>query len=437
MQTTSRSRTVTVFICGLMLVSMFFGAGNTILPPMLSVEAGENFWPAILGFLASGVLLPVAAIVAIAVSGRDLRQLANRGGVVFGTVFAVMVYLSIGAFYALPRTGAVSFDTALASNWDVDSVWPRLIFNSLFFGLGLVLCWNPFRVLDTLGRFLTPILVLLLGLLITLSIVNWQRVPGPGVNNAFTSGLLEGYLTMDSLGALAYGIVIVTALRLRGFNTRSQLVRGASTAAIVAGIFLAVIYVGLALVGQLVPGSRDYTAGAALLNDAARLTMGPIGQAVFALIINLACLTTAIGLINATGEFFHQLVPGLSYHAWASLFTVAAVLMASLGLETVMAIAAPVVAFLYPPAITLIALTILEYVLPVRRAFHNTLRIPLWTATVVSALLVVGWGSWLPLADAEIGWLLPTVIAALVGWALDRVRPNERSATRAGKKVTA
>ena len=385
-QTTSRP--VTVFFCGLMLFSMFFGAGNTILPPMLGIEAGESFWPAILGFLTAGVLLPVAAIIAIAVSGRDLRQLANRGGVAFGTVFSVMVYLAIGAFYALPRTGAVSFDTAISHTWDVDSLPARLAFNAVFFGIALLLCWNPSRVLDALGRFLTPILVALLALLIVLSFANWQRSPGPGMDAPFTSGLMEGYLTMDSLGALAYGIVM--------------------------------IYLGLAFVGQLLPDAQTYDSGAAVLNDAARLTMGPIGQAVFALIISLACLTTAIGLINATGEFFHQLVPGLSYHAWASIFTVAAVLMASMGLETVMAIAAPVVEFLYPPAITLIALTILEYVLPTRHTFHHTLRIPLWTATVVSAVLVAGLGDWLPLADAEIGWVIPTVIAAAAGWFVDR-----------------
>lgn len=417
-QTTSRP--VTVFFCGLMLFSMFFGAGNTILPPMLGIEAGESFWPAILGFLTAGVLLPVAAIIAIAVSGRDLRQLANRGGVAFGTVFSVMVYLAIGAFYALPRTGAVSFDTAISHTWDVDSLPARLAFNAVFFGIALLLCWNPSRVLDALGRFLTPILVALLALLIVLSFANWQRSPGPGMDAPFTSGLMEGYLTMDSLGALAYGIVIVTALKLRGFDSHRHVVRGATTTALIAGGFLAVIYLGLAFVGQLLPDAQTYDSGAAVLNDAARLTMGPIGQAVFALIISLACLTTAIGLINATGEFFHQLVPGLSYHAWASIFTVAAVLMASMGLETVMAIAAPVVEFLYPPAITLIALTILEYVLPTRHTFHHTLRIPLWTATVVSAVLVAGLGDWLPLADAEIGWVIPAVIAAAAGWFVDR-----------------
>ena len=87
-----------IVVTALMLFSMFFGAVNLIFPPMVGVSAGTNFWPAVLGFLAAGVLLPVLAIVAVSISGRSVRDLSSNGGALFGLVFSVLAYLAIGAF---------------------------------------------------------------------------------------------------------------------------------------------------------------------------------------------------------------------------------------------------------------------------------------------------------------------------------------------------
>lgn len=150
-----RSRTslgVTLLVTAFMLFSMFFGAGNLIFPPMLGVEAGTNFTPAMLGFLGTGVLLPVLGIIAIAISGDNLRDLAFRGGRIFGLVFPVVAYLAIGAFYALPRTGAVAYETALQPITGWDSVLASAAFNAVFFGVGLLLAWNPGSIVKNLGK---------------------------------------------------------------------------------------------------------------------------------------------------------------------------------------------------------------------------------------------------------------------------------------------
>ena len=152
----------TIVIASLMLFSMFFGAGNLIFPPMVGVSAGTNFWPAVLGFLAAGVLLPVLAIVAVAISGRSVRDLSSNGGALFGLVFSVMAYLAIGAFYALPRTGAVSMETAITPLLGWEGTMANGIFNIVFFLIALVLAWSPNTIIDTLGKFLTPALVALL-----------------------------------------------------------------------------------------------------------------------------------------------------------------------------------------------------------------------------------------------------------------------------------
>ena len=145
---------------------MFFGAGNLIFPPIMGASAGSNLAPAMIGFLIGGVALPVISIITIALSGTDMRDLVSRAGKPFGLAFSCLVYLSIGAFYALPRTGAVSFSTAVAPLIGSKSTLASIIFNLIFFAIAFYLSWNPSHIIDSLGKVLTPILLGLLVLLV-------------------------------------------------------------------------------------------------------------------------------------------------------------------------------------------------------------------------------------------------------------------------------
>lgn len=435
----------TIVIASLMLFSMFFGAGNLIFPPMVGVSAGTNFWPAVLGFLAAGVLLPVLAIVAVAISGRSVRDLSSNGGVLFGLVFSVMAYLAIGAFYALPRTGAVSMETAITPLLGWEGTMANGIFNIVFFLIALFLAWRPNTIIDTLGKFLTPALVGLLIILIALASISNGRDPQVPTEDyasfPMVTGLFEGYNTMDAIAGLAFSIVIVGSLRSKGFKTRKSLVNGTITAALVAGALLAAIYLGLAWVGQTIPNGQSYESGAPLLADAANLTMGTIGQAVFSAIVILACMTTAVGLITSTSAFFEMLIPKVKYHVWACLFTALSILFAFQGLDTVLSIAVPFITFLYPPAISLIALTLIQPMVKKSVVFYWTYRLALWISVLWSALSVIatqGWGtealdpllSLAPGQSVDLGWIVPTAIAAVIGLVID-------IATKAGEKHAA
>lgn len=426
--------TVTAF----MLFSMYFGAGNLIFPPFLAVEAGENFTPAILGFLGTAVVLPVLAIIAIAISGSNVRDLAARGGYIFGLIFPILAYLSIGAFYALPRTGAVSFATAISPITGWDSLLASGIFNVLFFGIALFLAYNPSEIVNKLGQWLTPLLLILLVLLVLFAFLNFD-----GVNNTpaaekyaaapFAGGLLEGYLTMDSIASLAFGIVVINALRYKGVSQGKPLVTGTIQAGIAAGAILAVIYVGLGFIGHTIPDVEQYADGAQLLAGAAQITMGTPGQIIFGLIVLLACMTTAVGLIAATSEFFAFLLPGISYRTWAIIFSVASAAMATMGLDTVLSIAAPVIGFIYPPAIALVLITLVEPLFRGKPAFYWTYRVGIWVAVIWSAVeTITGLGvealapltQWAPMADLSLGWALPTLVGAVVGFIMDIVKPH-------------
>ena len=432
------SSATAIFVTALALFSMFFGAGNLIFPPMLAVEAGDNFWPAILGFLGTGALLPVLAVIAIALSGANVRDLAQRAGSVFGVIFPVLAYLSIGAFYALPRTGAVTFETAVTPLFGVSGFVGSAVFNIIFFGVALALSWNPNTIMEKLGKFLTPALVILLVVMITVSLFKWHADPRqPGeqyAENPFTSGLLQGYLTMDSIAALAFSIVVISTLRYKGFPEGKAVVNGTIMAGVGAGAMLALIYLGLGSIGRVIPDPGQYENGAGLLADASNLTMGIAGQIIFSLIVLLACMTTAVGLITATAEYFESQFPG-SYKTWAIVFAVTSTVIATQGLDFVMSVAAPVIGFLYPPAIALIFVTLVEPAFRRRTRFTWAFTLPIWVAVVWSAVetfISLGWGadaltplvSWAPLQDVGLGWALPVGVAFLIGLAIDLAKPR-------------
>ncbi|OIR46022.1 branched-chain amino acid transport system II carrier protein [Corynebacterium sp. NML140438] len=435
--------TQAVIVTALALFSMFFGAGNLIFPPTLAVLAGDNFWPAILGFLSTGALLPVLAVIAIALSGANVRDLAQRAGSIFGVAFPVLAYLSIGAFYALPRTGAVSMETAITPLFNVSGLFASGVFNVIFFGIALALSWNPNTIMEKLGKFLTPALVILLVVMIAVSLSRWSAEPSAPSeqyqSGPYPTGLLEGYLTMDSIAALAFSIVVISTLRSKGFPEGKKLVNGTIAAGVGAGALLAVIYVGLGMIGRIMPDATRFDNGAGLLAEAAHLTMGQAGQVIFSLIVLLACLTTAVGLITATAEYFSTEFGG-AYRTWAVIFTITSMVIATQGLDFVMTIAAPVIGFLYPPAIALIFVTLVEPAFKRRMAFRWAFFLPIWVAVVWSAIetfISLGWGadalrplvSWAPLDAVGLGWVLPVAIAFVIGLVVDLARPKKHAET--------
>lgn len=438
MNTTSKSSfsPAGVLVTALMLFSMFFGAGNLIFPAKLGAESGVNFTPAIIGFLATGVLMPVLSVIALAVTGLDLHDLAGRGGRIFAFIFPPLVYLSIGALYALPRTGSVSYAIAVEPYIGGGGMLPTLIFSGLFFGLSYVLAMNPNGIVDALGKYLTPALVALLTVLFVMGfIVLREPAATPTADyasGALATGFVNGYMTMDSLAGLAFGIIVIASLREKGITVRGDLLRGVAFSGIIAGALLGLVYLGLGYIGGHIKDGQGFKDGAALLTEAAHQTMGGAGALVFGLIVLLACLTTSVGLIGATSSFFAKLVPAISYRAWAILFTFVAFVLASFGLEGLMSFAIPIITTLYPPALTLVILALVEaglkaswmnfthrfaLIVSVVWALCMTLSSRGLGTTVIEPLI-----SWAPGHSYQLGWIVPTLVAALAGVVLDLVQ---------------
>lgn len=443
-----RSQPVAILITGLALFSMYFGAGNLIFPAMIGMTAGDNVLPVIIGFLLTGVALPVLGMIAASTQRRGEHDgIASRIGRYPGLIFTVAIFLSTGMLYAIPRVATVSFEMAAAPLVDSSgSGNPAhlLIYTIVFFAAVGIIALNPGRLVDRLGTFLTPALLIILAVLIVTAVLTMPAVsvdPAPGyAADPLPAGLLEGYYTMDAIASLVFSGVILSALARYGFNTRRKLFIGSTLSAGVAGIGLAIIYLGLTAVGTRVAG-QGFTDGAAGLAHAASTALGPVGQAIFSAIAILACLTTAIGLIGASSQYFRKLFPKLSHPLLVLVQVLVSLGLANLGLETILEVVTPVNQLLYPIAICIIAIALLDIVTPGRLRW--TYRLSAWVAGLVAipeALWATGMPAFeglrdsldlLPAGSVHMGWAVPALVAAVIGFLIDlrqgHLKPTKQS----------
>lgn len=424
-----------------MLFALFFGAGNLIFPAQLGQYAGTNLWPAVIGFIVTGVGLPFLGILAIGYSGsRNLQDLASRVHPIYAIIFTSLLYLTIGPFFAAPRTGAVAFDIGIATFIPAESMRIALfIFTLIFFGVTLWLSLNPAKIVDRVGKFMSPAIIILLLVLLVIAFINpigtIQNPIDPYSTGAFMKGFTEGYNTMDALASLVFGIIVINSIRALGVTDRAQLVSATAKTGIIASGFLALLYVGIAYLGATTTEKFGlFDTGGPVLSGAAAHYFGTIGSVLLAVVIILACLTTSIGLMTACGEYFHTLIPSISYKLFVSIFTIFCFIVSNFGLAKIITYSIPVLMFLYPLAVVLMLLTFtsklfnhsrLVYVSATAVAFaistidgiktlYGTLNYtedqwPIWLSAIVDFYDKV-----LPLYSEGLGWLLPVLIVMVI-----------------------
>lgn len=417
---------------GFMLFALFLGAGNIIFPPELGQNAGTEFLPSIIGFLITGVGLPLIGIVAVAKNGGDLQLVANRVHPVFSLIFTSIIYLSIGPLFAIPRTGAVTYEIGIAPflSDSAQSSWiPLFITSLLFFGIVLYLSLNPTKLVDRIGKILTPALLIIIALLAVKSFVTpmgeFGSPHGVYETKAFSESFVQGYLTMDVLASLVFGIVIVQSLQAKGIMDRSKQVTITIFSGIVAAIGLAFVYISLEYIGATSIDSIGYLGdGGSIIAESARVLFGNAGNVILSLVIILACITTAVGLVSANATFFNKLFPKIPYKLLVIIFTFFSLFISNFGLEKLISYTLPVLMFIYPIAIVLMFLVMFD-------KLFNRAPIVYILALIATALVSIYDGikaagfeiSWyenilklLPLYDQSIGWLVPAIIGMLIGW---------------------
>ncbi|MCI5825840.1 MAG: branched-chain amino acid transport system II carrier protein [Arcanobacterium sp.] len=444
LETKPNHPTRSVLITGLALFAMFFGAGNLILPVMIGVEGGSNGMLTTAGFVLTGVLLPVLAMVAAATSTQGIEGIAKRIGRVPGLVFCWIAMLTTGVLYAVPRVATVSFSMSVGSIAHLPGTPGSLglfIYTTIFLVVTALFVVNPSNLMDKIGGWLTPTLLVLMVALIVAALVKLPPVlDTPAEKYAsvpFVAGLLTGYNTLDAIASLVFGMIIITSLRGFGFQQGKPLFRATVSAGVVAGILLALVYLGLANVGLRI-GDANVSDGAVGLSYAAKVLFGGPGQWILGLIAILACLTTSVGLIGASVQFFERQFPQISHRTLLIVHTVVALAVANLGLTLLLQVVVPMMYFCYPITIAIVLVSIIDIFVPGHLFF--TYRLSVWTAAIFGlidgvvqgfALAHMGLPGWfktlvdtIPLADISLGWVIPVAIMMVLGLILDKAKPQ-------------
>ncbi|MBP2241420.1 LIVCS family branched-chain amino acid:cation transporter [Cytobacillus eiseniae] len=420
-----------IMAVGLMLFALFFGAGNMIFPPFLGQDAGTHVWTAIIGFLITGVGLPLLAIIAIARVG-DVQTMASRVHPVYGVIFTVVMYLVIGPLFAIPRTATVSFEIGVIpflSESAASSRLPLALFSIVFFIITAWLAMNPTKLVDTIGKILTPALLIILGIIVVKSFItplgDAQAPTGAYVDGAFFKGFVEGYLTMDTIAALVFGIIVISSIKGLGVIEKKSITKICVQAGLIAAAGLAIVYLALAYIGSTAPAALGLKEnGGAILSGAANYLFGSFGSVILALAIIFACLTTSIGLVSACATYFNKLLPRYSYKTIVLIFSIFSMVIANIGLTQLINFSVPVLVIIYPLAIVLIVLSFFDHAFKGSSLVYICALIPTGIISLVDGFNTAGINvsaitdalSFLPLFAQGIGWIVPAIIGALIGY---------------------
>ena len=427
-----------------MLFGLFFGAGNLIFPVYMGQQAGANLWPAIVGLCLTGVGLPLLGVAAMGMSQSEgCFDMGCRVGRGYSYFFTCALYLSIGPLFAIPRTATVSFSVGILPLLPSEYETPALcIFSALFFLVVLYFSLRPSGILTWVGKVLNPLFLLFLSILLAAALLHPMGDPaalepigayeGQSAAQSFFQGFLEGYNTMDALAALAFGIVLINAIRGLGLQSPQAISGSTVKAGCLSTALMAVIYCLLTVVGaqsRAVYGLS--TDGGEALYQIGTHYFGTLGGVLLGVTVTFACLKTAIGLITSCATTFTELFPrSLSYRAYTVVFCLFSFGVANFGLSRIISLSTPVLMFLYPLTITLVLLCLtgrwFQYdrrvFLPVTAltavaAFLDFLKaLPAGVQSLLHAEVLLGAAdAYLPFFSIGMGWVLPACIGLVIG----------------------
>lgn len=418
-----------VIVVGFALFSMFFGAGNVIFPPYLGMESGQQWLAGFSAYYIADIGLALLGMFALLRVGSS-EAVLHRAGRVPAEILMCAIILCIGPMVAIPRTSASTYEMAIAPN--LPGVSP-ILFSILFFAVILALCIKESAVVDIVGKILTPLLLVGLFAIILKGIFSplGDITSAPQIANVTVTGIKSGYQTMDALAALPFGIIVLQSVTDKGYTGGKSKLRIVGGGAVLAGALLLAVYMGLAYLGATV--SSQYTTGAVgraeLIMAIVKALLGKGGMIIFGTVVGLACVTTAIALTSSAAAYFSELCRGkVNYKVFVVVICVFSAVVSNLGLDRIVAIAAPVLDVVYPPALVLILISLLMPKVSDFVSRAATLG-ALLTSVLCTIHLYVDKLTFLealPLYDLGLSWILPAVIfAAAAALLAPLFRPRE------------
>lgn len=431
---------------GLMLFALLFGAGNLIFPAAMGQNAGVNVWYAVLGFCVTGVGLPLISIAALGYSGcLDLEEAAGRVHPWYGVFYSVVSYLAIGPCFAAPRTGTVSFEIAVKpflGSFSPDIALP--IFLLIFFLLTYWLAATPSKLVDRVGKILTPALLAVILLLIVQSFISPLGFPQAPTKNyatpvtAVMQGILDGYNTLDAIASFIFATLVISFVKEGGVTKPAAIMKQVLLSGTIAVALLAFIYIFIAKIGaDSVTQLGILETGAPVLAGSAKILFGNLGAAILAVIVLLACLSTSVGLVTCCAAYFMRLLGHFSYKTYAVIFCVISYLVGLFGLKTIIVSTIPVLMFIYPLLVALICLIFLDkffggrqcvYAWTIAFTFVMATINLLETAGVNLGSLETMLQTYVPLHTFGMGWIPFAAVGFVIGLIWKAAVPEKKAA---------
>lgn len=414
------SKTKETLVTAFALFSLFFGAGNLILPPLLGFRSGKLWWLVTLGFCVSAVLIPILGILAHAKLQGTIFDFGKRVSPTFSLIYSFLIY-GISISLPSPRTASVTHEMAVQPFFDT----PSVITSIVYFLLVFIFVINRSKILDVLGKLLTPAIILILLSIIVTALISYNLPFGQEhfifadtvFASPFSDGVLEGYQTFDAIGAVVVGGVIIISINLKKKNAnyveKKTLIRNAGW---LAGLALLLIYAGLILTGALLHGSFDADiTRTALLSGISNETLGSTGSLFLSILVSLACFTTAVGIVTGTADFVRERFNNSkrAYLITAIIGCILGIVMGQFDVGYIIAVALPALMFIYPITIVLILLNVVpeRFASPVifKAVVIATIvfSIPDFLGSVGLGDAVTGVQNYIPLSRFSMGWVLP------------------------------
>lgn len=412
-----------ILALGFMTFAFFLGAGNIIFPPLAGAMAGQNISLATLGFLVTAVGLPLVTLIAVAKAGGGIVDMAKYLPTKVATLLALAVFIVIGPSFATPRAALVAYEISASPFLENPDATSLVLFSLLFFSIVAYLSLATGKLLDMIGKVITPLLIVLLAILSASVFINPLADLGPAtqeyISNPFIKGFLEGYNTMDTLGALVFGMLIINVIKSKGIDDKKVQYKYLIIAGCIAALGLTFVYVSLFYLGGT--SQVDLTNinnGGEIITLYVQTLFNTPGLVLLAFVVGLACLTTAVGLVSAMSEFLITLKPTWNRKLLVILNCALCAVVTNVGLSELISLSIPILFIIYPVAIALVVLTLLDSFISNKKLSYRFVISIALIFGILDGLNVAGVNmhnfDFLPLFDKSMAWTIPTCAAIII-----------------------
>ncbi|MBY0123428.1 branched-chain amino acid transport system II carrier protein [Bacillus sp. S/N-304-OC-R1] len=408
-------------ILGFALFAIYFGAGNLIFPPSIGNASGTNWIPALIGFCVTGIALPLLAVIAILNAGGRFEELTRPISPWFYKAFNLLLMVGIGMFVTIPRMAATTHELGVHTLFPQV---PSIVTIVVFFAVSYYFAMDKSNVIEKIGKFLTPVLVIILLFIVGKGIFDPIGTPvATDLKSPFSNAFISAYQTGDVVTGIFCAPIFIAAILSYGYKGKGMR-KIALTGTVIAGLGLLIVYGGLLYIGAsgsgMFPKDIDSTT---LVSEIVNTLLGSGGAIALSIAIALACLTSAIGVIAVIAEFLNDLTKNkFSYRAWVLVVCLAGIGIGSLGVEKIINYALPIFLALYPVAIVLVFLGLFRKVIPNPGSYRGAILLT-FIVSVLETLGVIGVNipavqrfiSILPFSANGFSWLVPAIIGFIAG----------------------